>query len=120
MRRAVHAGEYTDVVTRRHTAVGAANAVEAGRRVGIVRGARVDAITVVLGEIAHLAVLHMHVLARCDGTRSEPNDLAVATPRLTRRDWPHRNLVASGNAFGSDRAIRHLHAGQQRAARDHD
>ena len=66
MRRAVHAGEDADVVARRDAAVGAADAVEGRGRVGIVGGSRVNAVAVVLGEVAHLAVLHVHMLARRD------------------------------------------------------
>ena len=66
MRRAVHRRQDADVVARRHAAVRPADAVERRRRVGVVGRLRIDAVGVVLGEVAHLAVLHVHVLARRD------------------------------------------------------
>ena len=84
MRRAVHRRQDADVVARRHAAVRSADAVERRRRVGVVGRLRIDAVGVVLGEVAHLAVLHVHVLAGRDRARGEADDLAIAAHRLAR------------------------------------
>ncbi len=91
------AGQDADVVAGGDAAVGPADAH--GSRGGRVRAGRagVDARGVVLGEVAHAAVVHVDVLAGRDVGGGEADDLAVAPDRLAERDGPHRDLVAGGD-----------------------
>ena len=82
MRAAVHRGEDADVVARRDPAVRAADALEGRGQIEIRHRLDVDAIGIVLGEIAHAAVMGVHVLARRNRRGGEADDLAVAADRL--------------------------------------
>ena len=118
--RTVHAGQDADVVARGDLAVGAADALEGGGGFDEIGWAGIDAVGVILGEIAHLAVVDVHVLARCDGGGGETDDLAVAADRFARGDGSDRDLVAGGNALGRADVIADRRAGQQGGAGDHD
>ena len=119
MRRAVHAGQDADVVARRHPPVGPHDALEGRRRIEIGGRPHVLAIGVVLGEIAHAAVVHMHVLARRDRGEGEADDLAVAADRLAGRVRAHRDLVPGRDAHRGRDTLGHRRAGQQGGAGDH-
>src|SRR6185312_4930627 len=69
-------------------------------------------------EIAHAAILRMHMLAGRDGLGGKADDLAVAGDRLAARDRLDRDLVARWNPLGRGHALRHHHAGRQAGARD--
>ncbi len=118
MRAAIHRGEDADIVAGGDAAVGAADAVEEGGQIVVRQRLDVDAIGIVLVEIAHAAVLGVHVLAGRDGLRRKADDLAVAADRLARRDRLDRDLVARRNAFARGDTLRHDHAGRQARARD--
>ena len=94
MRAAIHRGEDADIVARRDAAVGAADALEGRGQIEIRRRLDVDAVGIVLGEIAHAAILGVDVLARRDRHRRKADDLAVAADRLAHRDRLDRDLVA--------------------------
>ena len=110
MGAAIHRGEDADVVAGSDAAVGTADAVEGRRQIEIRHRLDVDAIGIVLVEIAHAAVLRVHVLAGRDRLRRKADDLAVADDRLARRDRLDRDLVARGNALGRGDAVGHHHA----------
>ncbi len=118
MRAAVHRGEDADVVAGRHPPVGAADAVEGRGQIEIRRRRDIDAEGIVLGEIAHAAVLGMDMLARRDRRGRKADDLAIAADRLADRNRPDRNLVAGRNPLDRGDAIGHHHAGRQARARD--
>ena len=98
--RAVHAGQDADVVPRGDAPVRSANALEArGCRVEL-GGAGVDAVGIVLCEIAHFAIIDVHVLAGRNGGGREADYLAVAPDRVPDRDWSGCDLVARRNTVG--------------------
>ena len=118
MRAAIHRGEDADIVAGRHPAVGTADAVEGRGQIEIRRRRDVDAEGIVLGEIAHAAILGVDVLARRDRRGRKADDLAVAADRLADRDGADRNLVARRNPLDRGDALGHHHAGRQARARD--
>ena len=118
MRAAIHRGEDADIVARRHAAIGAADAIEGRRQIEVRHRLDVDAIGIVLGEIAHAAVLRVDMLARRNRRGGEADDLAVAADRLAQRDRLDRDLVAGGNALGRGDAIGDDEPGRQARARD--
>ena len=118
MGAAIHRGEDADIVAGRDAAVGTADALEGRRQIEIRRRRDVDAIGIVLGEIAHAAVLRMHMLARRNRNRRKADDLAVAADRLAHGDRLDRDLVARGNALDRSDAVGHHHARRQARARD--
>ena len=120
MRAAIHRGEDADIVAGRDAAVGTANALEGRGQIEIRRRRDVDAVSIVLGEIAHAAILGVDVLARRDRNRRKADDLAVAPHRLADRDRLDRHLVAGGNPLDRGDAVGHHHAGRQaRACNQH-
>ncbi|MOA43158.1 hypothetical protein D3C78_1652840 [compost metagenome] len=64
-RRAVHRRENADIVARRHAAIGPHDALEDG--FGDWRFVGIHAKGVVPGKVAHLHVVHMHMVTRFDG-----------------------------------------------------
>ncbi|MNO73563.1 hypothetical protein D3C76_645350 [compost metagenome] len=64
-RRTVHRRENADIVARRHAAVGTHDALEDG--FGDWRFVGIHAKGVVPGKVAHLHVVHMHMVTRFDG-----------------------------------------------------
>ena len=78
----------------------------------------VDAEGVVLGEIAHAAILGVNMLARRDRYGGEADDLTIAADRFADRDRLDRHLVTGGNALDGAHTIGHHHAGRQARARD--
>ena len=118
MGAAIHRGEDADIVAGGDAAVGTADAVEERGQIEVRRRLDVDAIGIVLVEIAHAAVLRVHVLAGRDRLRRKADDLAVAADRLASRDRLDRDLVARRNAFRRGDALGHDHAGRQARARD--
>ncbi len=120
MRAAIHGSEDADIVAGRHPPVGTADAVEGRGQIEIRHRLDVDAIGVVLGEIAHAAILGVDVLAGRNRRRGETDDLAVAMDRLADRDRPGRDLVARRNPFDRGDAVRHHHARRQARPRDQD
>ena len=119
MGTAVHRREDADVVARRHPSVRAADALERKAFIGHRGRPGVLAIGVVLREIAHPAVVHVHMGARRDGLGGEADDLAIAVDRLALRQGPHRNLVAGRDSFCRGDAWYHWGARQQGGAGDH-
>ena len=118
MGAAIHRGEDADIVARRHPAVGAANALEGRGQIEIRHRLDVDAVGIVLGEIAHAAVLRVDVLARRNRHRRKADDLAVAAYRLAHGDRLDRDLVAGRNPLDRGDAVGHHHARRQARARD--
>ncbi len=118
MGAAIHRGEDADIVARRDAAVRAADALEGRGQIEVRRRLDVDAIGIVLGEIAHAAVLRVHVLARRDRHRRKADDLAIAPDRLAHGDRLDRDLVAGGNALDRGDAVGHHRARRQARARD--
>ena len=118
MRAAIHGGEDADIVAGRDPAVGTADAVEGRGQIEVRRRRDVDAEGVVLGEIAHAAILGVHMLARRDRLRRKADDLAVTADRLADGDRPDRHLVAGRNAFDGGDAVGHHQARRQARARD--
>ena len=118
MRAAIHRGEDADIVARGDAAIGAANALERCRQIKIRRRLDVDAARIVLGEIAHAAVLRVHMLARRNRLGGKADDLAVALDRFADRNRLDRNLVPGRNPLGRGDAVGHHHARRQARARD--
>src|SRR6185436_6700449 len=73
---------------------------------------------IVLGKVAHAAVLGMHMLPRRNRHSGEADDLAVAAYRLADRDRLDRHLVARRDPLDRGDPIGHHHAGRQARARD--
>jgi hypothetical protein len=118
MGAAVHRGEDADIVAGRHPPVGAADAIESRGQIEIRCRRNVDAEGVILGEIAHAAILRMHVLAGRDRGRRKADDLAVTADRLADRDGADRDFVAGRNPLECGHSVRHHHARRQARARD--
>ena len=118
MGAAIHRGEDADVVAGRDAAIGTADAFEGRGQIEIRRRRDVDAESIILGEIAHAAILGMDMLARRDRHRRKADDLAVAADRLAHRDRPDRHLVAGRNPLDRGDAVGHHHARRQAGARD--
>ena len=118
MRAAIHRGEDADIVAGRDPSVGAADALEGRGQIEIRRRRDVDAEGIVLGEIAHAAILGVDVLARRDWNGRKADDLAVAPHRLAGRDGADRDLVARRNPLDCGDAVRHHHACRQARARN--
>ena len=118
MRAAIHRGEDADIVAGRNAPVGTANTVEGRGQIEIRCRRDVDAECVVLGEIAHAAILGMDVLARRNWNCRKADDLAVSPHRLAGRDRLDRHFVASGNPLDRGDAFGHDHAGRQAGARN--
>ena len=118
MGAAVHAGEDADVVAGGDAAVRALDTVEGRRQIKVRRRRYVNAERIILGEIAHAAILRVDMLSRCDRLRGKADDLAVATDRFACCDGTDRNLVARGNALDRDDTLRHLDARHQAATCD--
>ena len=91
---AIDRGQNADVVARRDAAVGAHDAVERRRRIGVLRGFRVDAERVITVECAHHEVVQMNVLAGRNGAAREADDLVVALDRRALRNRPGSDLVS--------------------------
>src|SRR5690606_11352634 len=121
--RAVHGREHADEVARARLTARAQEAVEARAfALGHVRGrADVGAECVVAIEVAHLDVVHVHVLAGRDVRAREADDLVVFDHRLAGPDRAGRVLVPGGNArragdvLAGERGVR-----QEVDARGHD
>src|SRR6185437_11965273 len=82
MGAAIHGGEDADIVAGGDPAIRAADAVERRRQIEVRHWLDVDAIGVILVEIAHAAVLRMHMLAGRDGPGGKADDLAIPNDRL--------------------------------------
>ena len=121
--RAVHGRQDADVVARADLAVAAHEAAErAPLRLGYHRDRpHVLPDGVVAGELAHAAIVHMDVLARCDVLGREADDLVELADRLAERDRPRRHLVPGGNALGDGQPFPvERRAGQDVDPGDHD
>ncbi len=118
MRAAIHRRQDADIVAGRHPSIRTADAVEGRGQVEVWHRPNVDAKGIVLGKIAHAAILGMDVLARRNRRGRKADDLAVTTDRFTDRNGADRNLVAGGNALARGHAIGHHHAGRKARARD--
>ena len=118
MGTAVHAGQDADIVARGGPAVGTADAFEGRGQVEIRGRLGVDAPGIVLGEIAHAAIMFVHMLAGGDGGGGEADDLAVAADCLAGFHRADGHFVAGGNAFGGGDARRQFGAGLKRGSRD--
>ena len=118
MRAAIHGREDADIVAGRDASVGTANAVERRGQIEVRHRLHVDAEGVVLGEIAHAAILGVHVLARRDRLRRKADDLAVTVDGFADGNGADRHLVAGRNAFDRGHALGHHEARRQARARD--
>ncbi len=118
MGAAIHRGEDADVIARRDPAVGTADAVEGRGQIEIRHRLDVDAVGIVLGEIAHAAILRVDMLARRNRRGGKADDLAIAADRLAERYRLDRDLVAGRNPLGRGHAIRHHEARRQARPRD--
>ena len=78
MGAAIHRGEDADIVAGGDAPIRAADALEGRRQIEIRHRLDVDAERIVLGEIAHAAVLRVHMLARRNRRGGKADDLAVA------------------------------------------
>ena len=87
MRAAIHGGEDADIVAGRNPPVRTANALERGGQIEVRHRLDIDAEGVVLGEIAHAAILGVHMLARRDRLGRKADDLAVAVDGFADRRW---------------------------------
>ena len=98
--RAVHAGQDADVVARADLAVGAAEALEGGARLGRQQllVARILGEGVVALEGGERAVVRVHVAAGRDVLGGEADDLAELEDRLALGDRLRRHLVAAHHA----------------------
>src|SRR5258708_37842417 len=90
MRAAVRGCENTDIVAGRHAATGTADAVKGRGQIEVRRRGDVDAERVVLGEIAHPAILGMDMLARRDRRSRDAAALAIAPELLDHRGRARR------------------------------
>src|SRR5262249_8633183 len=104
-RRAVHAGEDTEIVARADLAVGAAVALE-GRALLLrhERGghvARREGVVALEGAVlgSHVAIVLVHPVAGGDRLAGEADDLAELDDRLALADGARRQLVAEGDAL---------------------
>ncbi|MNE28428.1 hypothetical protein D3C80_1218690 [compost metagenome] len=103
-RRAVHRSQDADIIAGGDSAIAAHDAFKEGfsgwRHMGI------DAKGVIAGKIAHLHIVHMHVLTGFDRLRGKADNLPVATHRLAllhalgRNLVPGRNRLLHGDCFG--------------------
>jgi len=116
---AVHAGQDADIVASCDFPVWSADTLERCGGVEERRRLRIGAVSVILCEIAHLAVVHMYVLAGRDRGGGKADDLAVAAHRLMLGDGAHRGLVAGRNSLGGRDVVAEQGAGQQRHAGNH-
>jgi hypothetical protein len=103
---AIHRRQDADIVARRHTAVGAADALEGGRRGDQTRRPGIDAERVVAGELAHPEIVDVDVPAGRDVVLREADDLAVFGHRLAAPVRTHRDLVAGRDPLGGRDAVR--------------
>ena len=71
MRAAIHGREDADIIAGRNPPVRTANALERGRQIEVRHRLDIDAEGIVLGEIAHAAILGVHMLARRNRLRSQ-------------------------------------------------
>lgn len=90
--RTVHRGENADVVAGSDTAIGAHDALEL--RGAAWQAAGIDTKRVVAGKIAHLHVVHVHMVASVDRLGRKPDDLPVTAQRLALRHRLGGELVA--------------------------
>ena len=118
MGAAIHRGEDADIVARRDAPVTAADALEGRGQIEIRHRLDVDTIGIVLGEIAHAAVLRVHMLARRNRHGGKADDLAVAAHRLAHGDRLDRHLVTGRDPLDGRDPIGDDHAGRQARARD--
>ena len=118
MRAAIHRGEDADIVARGDPSVGTTDAVKRRGQIEVRGRFHVDAESIVLGKIAHAAILGVNMLARRDRCGGETDDLAIAEDRLARRDRLDRNLVAGRDAFDRRHAVGDDHPWRQACARD--
>ena len=117
---AIHGGDDADVIARGHTAIGAANAHEAGRYINIIGRLRIQAPGVIPREIAHFAIMRMHPGARFNRIRGKANNLTIAANGLTLRVRADRDLMARRDApFAHADAGRDLGPRRQRNARNY-
>jgi len=100
-RRAIHGGQNADVVARRDFAVVRSappdDALEGRPRLDELRRLCIDAECVVAIERTHRQVVQMHVLARCNRSTREADDLVVAAYRRTGSNRTGRDLVTGRN-----------------------
>ena len=115
---AVHGREDTDIVAGGDAPVRAADAHEAGLRVKESGRGGGFAEGIVLGEVAHAAIMHMHMPAGADVLGGEADDLAVAADSFARRDGTQGNLVAGGDALGRSGPLSDLDPLHQSGAGD--
>jgi hypothetical protein len=119
MSRAVHARQDADVVACRNFPVRTADAFEGRGSIDEIRRPRIGAVGVILGEIAHLQVVHMDVLAGRDRGGCKADDLAIAPHGLRRGNGAHGNLMASRNLVHRCDVFADRHARRQRRSSDH-
>ena len=118
MRAAIHRRQDADIVAGGDAPVGADNALEGRGQIEIRRRRDVDAERIVLGEIAHAAILGMDMLARRNGNGRKADDLAIAPDRFARCNGADRHFMPGRNPLGRGHTLRHHHAGRQARARN--
>ncbi|MNH25434.1 hypothetical protein D3C79_854280 [compost metagenome] len=102
--RAVHRGKDTHIVARGDPAIGPHDAHE-GVIVGRLHTPGIDAKGVVASKVAHGQVVHVHMLARCDGLAGEADDLAIAAQRLADSQVARSDLVPGGDGLANGDAF---------------
>ena len=116
----IHGSDDADVIARCHTAIGSANAHEAGRYINIIGRLRILAPGVIPREIAHFAIMRMHPGARFNCIRGKANNLTIAANGLALRMRADRDLMARRDApFAHANAGCHFRAWRQRNACNH-
>jgi hypothetical protein len=113
MGAAVHGGEDADIVAGRHASIRPDDAVEGCGQIKVRRRRDTDAEGVVLGEIAHAAILGVDMLPRQDRRGRKADDLAIAADRFARCDSPDRHFMPGRNPLDRRNPVGHHHAGRQ-------
>ncbi|MNF99733.1 hypothetical protein D3C84_826460 [compost metagenome] len=94
-RRAIDRSENAYIVAGRDAAIGPHDALE--HRFRARRGMGIDAESVVTGKVAHLHIVHMHVIAGFDGLRRKTDDLSITAQGLALLHALAGDFVPGGN-----------------------
>ncbi len=102
---AIYRCQDADVVTGRDTTIGTNDALERGRLREEVGRLRIHAVGVILREVAHAHVLHMHMLPWSDGFGRKADNLIVLPDLFALFDPAHGHLVSWRNPLGRDHPV---------------